>query len=154
MNKRRWCAFWTMFLCLFGYAVLWGCTGSSGPSAGSQSPCTDGLLFVKDITIQDGTIASPGQSLDKRWQVQNSGTCAWGKGYTFRLISGEMMGVASSQTLYPAESGGQAVIQLVFTAPSIPGFYRSAWQAYNPKGVAFGDPFFMEITVESVTATP
>ncbi len=27
------------------------------------------------------------------------------------------------------------------------GTYRSAWQAYDPDGLPFGDPFFIEIEV-------
>jgi hypothetical protein len=36
----------------------------------------------------------------------------------------------------------------VFKAPSEPGSYRSAWQAYNPQGEPFGDPFFIDFVVE------
>ena len=39
--------------------------------------CSDWLTFVEDLTIPDGTSVIPGSVLDKRWQVENSGTCNW-----------------------------------------------------------------------------
>ncbi len=33
------------------------------------------------------------------------------------------------------------MIRIIFTAPADPGTYRSAWQAYNPKGEPFGEAF-------------
>ena len=111
------------------------------------SACTDVLVFVDDITIPDGTQVEPGETLDKRWKVRNDGTCNWEEGYALRLISGPAMGVPEIQALYPARSGTEAVIRMQFNAPSEPGQYRTAWQAYNPSGDRFGDPFFMEIVV-------
>ena len=39
------------------------------------------------------------------------------------------------------------MLRIVFIAPLEAGTYRSAWQAYNPQGVAFGDPFYIEFAV-------
>ncbi len=97
--------------------------------------------------MPDGTIVSPGEKIDKRWQVQNSGTCNWGPGYQIRRISGDDLGTDSPQALFPARNGAQAVIRIIFTAPDEAGAYRSAWQAYNPQGEAFGDPIFVDFIV-------
>lgn len=113
--------------------------------------CEDGLWYISDLTIPDGTLVSPGDTIDKRWQVENSGSCNWNEGYRLRRISGEALGVPGELALYPARSGTRAVIQILFTAPAEPGTYRSAWQAYNPQGEAFGDPVFVEIIVGSGT---
>jgi len=113
--------------------------------------CVDSLSFVADVTIPDGTVVSPGSTMDKRWEVKNTGTCNWNEKYTLRFISGDQMGADPEQALYPALSGTQAIIRIVFTAPSEPGTYRSAWQAYNPAGQPFGDPFYIEIIVEAPT---
>jgi hypothetical protein len=111
--------------------------------------CTDNLRFLADLTIPDGTVVAPGDALDKRWQVENSGTCNWDERYRLKLIAGPELGVPAEQALFPARSGTQMVINILFTAPSDPGTYRSAWQAYNPQGAAFGDPFFIEVLVQS-----
>lgn len=113
--------------------------------------CTHILGFLEDISIPDGTVFQPGEPMDKRWRVVNNGTCNWDERYRLKLVSGSALGVESEQALYPARSGTKATIQLIFTAPVESGTYRSAWQAYDPDGVAFGDQFFIEIIVEAQT---
>lgn len=111
-------------------------------------PCVDGLTFISDLTVPDGSIIQASASIDKRWEVENSGTCNWESGYSIRLIAGDEMGAGTQQALIPARSGTRAVIRILFQAPSEPGNYRSAWQAYNPQDQPFGDPIFMDIVVE------
>jgi len=116
--------------------------------------CTDNLTFIEDQTIPDGTLVQPGEALDKRWLVQNSGTCNWDDSYHLKLIAGAEMGVSTEQALYPARIGAQATIRLVFTAPEQPDAYRSAWQAYSPSGEPFGDPIFIEVLVAPAVGAP
>jgi hypothetical protein len=109
--------------------------------------CVPNLTFLEDLTVPDGSQVLPGSTLDKRWRVENSGTCNWDEDYRLKLIAGPAMGARPEQALYPARSGTQAVLRIIFTAPEEPGPYRSAWQAYGPGGQPFGDPFFIEIMV-------
>jgi Ig-like domain from next to BRCA1 gene len=104
---------------------------------------------MNDLTIPDGTRVSPGSLVDKRWQVENNGTCNWDRGYRLKLIAGPNLGIPTEQSLYPARSGTQPVIRIVFNAPDEAGTYHSAWQAVSPQGEAFGDPIFLEIIVAS-----
>jgi Ig-like domain from next to BRCA1 gene len=119
---------------------------TSSPTA--TPPCMDGLTFVQDVTVPDGTVVSPGASIDKQWLVQNSGTCNWDSRYRLKFVGGQAMVAEAEQALYPARAGSQATISMAFTAPSEPGTYTTAWQAINPDGEAFGDPVFMEVTVQ------
>ena len=128
--------------------------GSGLPSGGQPSPqatatpqCTPQLRYLEDLSIPDGSLVPPGESLDKRWAVENAGTCNWDSTYTLRLIAGPALGAPEEQPLYPARAGAQAVIRILFTAPQEAGTYRSAWQAYDPAGNPFGDPIFIEIQV-------
>jgi hypothetical protein len=121
------------------------------PSPTATPPCTDSLAFVEDATIPDGTVVSPGASVDKQWLVQNNGTCNWDSRYRMRFAGGLEMGAAAEQALYPARAGSQATIRIAFTAPSDPGTYTTAWQAFGPEGESFGDPIFMEIVVQAQT---
>lgn len=109
--------------------------------------CFDSLRYLEDLSIPDGSLVTPGASLDKRWLVENSGSCNWDSNYTLKLVAGPTLDVPEMQALYPARSGSTATIRIIFTAPSEPNTYRSAWQAYNPQGEAFGDPIFIEVTV-------
>lgn len=119
------------------------------PAQSSPTPaCIPNLTFLEDLTIPDGTLVAPGAALDKRWQVENSGTCNWDQSYRVKLLNGVDMGVIPEQALYPALSGTQATLRMKFTAPEEPGAYQSAWQAFDPNNEPFGDPFFIEIIVE------
>lgn len=109
--------------------------------------CTNNLSFLEDLSIPDGSLVAPGDPLDKRWQVENSGTCNWDEQYSLRLLTGPDLGAAAEQALFPARSGTKFAIRIQFTAPSEPGAYRSAWQAYDPAGRPFGDPFFIDFVV-------
>lgn len=109
--------------------------------------CIDSLTFIADLTIPDGMLVNPGAVLDKRWQVTNSGTCNWDEGYTIQRTAGPELGAPQNLALYPARSGGEAILRIEFIAPAEAGTFRSAWQAYSPVGIAFGDPFYIEFTV-------
>ncbi len=110
-------------------------------------PCTDGLAYVQDLTIPDGTNFAPGQPIDKQWLVTNSGTCNWDYRYRLKFVGGDAMAAAPLQALYPARAGTQATIRIVFTAPQQAGLYESQWQAMNPDGLTFGDAFYIQIAV-------
>jgi len=111
--------------------------------------CIDNLTFIEDKSIPDGTEVTPGSVIEKIWEVTNSGTCNWGTGYTIRLIGGPELEAASPQDLFPARSGTSLTIQIDFIAPEEPGNYRSAWQAYNPSELAFGDSFYIDFVVKA-----
>lgn len=93
-------------------------------------------------------MVQPGTTIEKEWLVQNSGSCNWDGHYRFKFVGGDSLGAAAEQALYPARSGTQAVLTVTFTAPSEPGEYASAWQAFNPNDVPFGDAVFMVIVIE------
>ena len=109
--------------------------------------CTPSLTFLEDLTVPDGSVVTPGEQIDKRWLVENSGTCNWDASYRLRLVAGPDLDAKAVQALYPARSGTQAEIRILFIAPGEAGIYNSAWQAYSPQDSPFGDPFFIEITV-------
>ena len=102
---------------------------------------------MKDLTVADGSIFSPGEKIDKRWLVENQGTCNWDARYSLRFTGGQPMDAPAEQSLVPALAGSQVMVRIIFTAPAEPGKYRSAWQAYTPDSKPFGDPFFIEIEV-------
>lgn len=118
------------------------------PEGGAdQQNCENNLLFSSDLSVPDGTIFEPGAAIDKQWQVENNGTCNWDERYSLRLVAGDALGADNEQALFPARAGSQAVIRIQFTAPQELGTHRSAWQAFDPNGRPFGDPFYLEIVV-------
>ncbi|HEX7976712.1 MAG TPA: NBR1-Ig-like domain-containing protein [Anaerolineales bacterium] len=129
-------------------------TESSSQSASQQGACTDGLTFIRDATIPDGTIVASSSRIDKRWEVENSGTCNWNGKYRLKLMDGIAMGIKPEQASLSAKAGSRSTIRLVFTAPKEPGTYRSAWLAYSPAGQPFGDAIYIEIVVQESSPTP
>ncbi len=124
---------------------------ATAPALQSQTQtaaCTNHLAYLNDITIPDGTEVQSESTLDKRWEVENTGTCNWQSSYRMRLIAGPELGAQPQQALYPARSGSRAVLRVLFRAPIQPGAYKSAWQAFDPQGEPFGDPFFIQINVK------
>jgi Ig-like domain from next to BRCA1 gene len=118
---------------------------ASGPTP--TTACTNSLLFLQDLTIPDNSVVAPGSNLDKQWQVQNNGSCNWDSRYRLRFIGGDTLGAPREQALFPARSGTQLVIRMLFIAPNAPGNYFSEWRAYDPQDASFGDTFFIKITV-------
>jgi len=109
--------------------------------------CNDDLHFLEDVTIPDGAQVAPGEEVDKRWAVENAGSCNWDRRYRLRLVEGSSLEQSIEQALYPARSGTRALIRVLFTAEEDPGSYRKAWQAFNPKGDAFGDVIYVEYVI-------
>jgi len=112
-----------------------------------KSDCSNTLAYIKDLTVADGSTFYPGERIDKRWLVENQGTCNWDARYSLRLTGGQPMEASTEQSLVPALAGNHATVRIVFTAPAESGKYRSAWQAYSPDSKPFGDPFYIEIEV-------
>lgn len=116
--------------------------------------CLNDARFIEDLTIQDGTIVIPGERIDKRWSVQNSGTCDWGAGYSLVRLGDDPFLGEDEIALYPARAGSSAVWQVILEAPDEPGDYLSHWQAQNPQGYLFGDSVFLLVVVEEPTPVP
>ena len=112
-----------------------------------RSNCVNDLSFVEDLTIPDNSFIPFGASIDKQWLIENSGTCNWDSAYRLRYTGGALLGAKEEIALFPAKSGTQVTIQITFTAPFEEGIYESAWQAFDPNGLAFGDAIYMRILV-------
>lgn len=119
---------------------------TSVPTA-DRSACVNDLSFIEDLTIPDNSYIPFGGTIDKQWRVENSGTCNWDSEYRLRYTGGALLGAQEEVALFPARSGTQVTIQITFTAPFEEGVYVSAWQAFDPNGLAFGDAIYMRILV-------
>ena len=121
---------------------------ATGEATLTQEPCQADARFLEDLTIPDGSIVTPGDEIDKRWAVENAGTCDWGPGYALVRVSNDELSGPAEIDLYPARAGTRAVWQVVFLAPLIPGEYVSEWQAQAPDGTRFGEEVFVELIVQ------
>lgn len=120
-------------------------------------PCDNGSVFVSDITFPDNTVVLPGAPIDKRWAIQNTGTCNWTSAYRVAFFEGNQMGAAGEHALYPARAGTRATVQVSMIAPDVPGDYTGRWQLRDPNGQPFGQVLFIKIIVAplpTATASP
>lgn len=118
------------------------------------APCLNSARFLADLTIPDGTVVTAGATIDKRWSVQNDGTCDWGPGYRLAHVAGDGLIGPEEVALFPARAGASAVWQVVLQAPETPGEYISQWQARAPDGTVFGDVVFVLVVVLTPQPTP
>lgn len=112
-----------------------------------SAACVDGARFVEDLTVPDGYQATPGEVLDKRWAVENSGSCDWGAGYRLIRIDDGPIDAPQELALYPARAGESGVWSVQLIAPSQTGDQVASWQAQSPDGAFFGDQVFVLIEV-------
>ena len=129
-------------------------TNTPLPTATTVSYC-DWVSFVKDVTIPDGTMLSPGEIFTKTWRLKNRGTCTWTPDYMLVFISGEAMGGTTAVRLPGYVAPGQIVdVSVTLTAPDETGKKIGYWMLRNPSGALFGygekanQTFYVEIKVK------
>ena len=125
-----------------------------------QSQC-DRVAFVKDVSIPDGTVVSPGSSFVKTWRLRNKGTCSWTPAYSLIFASGHQMKGPISVSLPGNVNPGETIdISVTLTAPTTEGHYIGYWMLQNASGVNFGysdqanKAFYVDITSASQQNTP
>ena len=112
----------------------------TAPAPGSVDvkPCYS-ANFIKDVTIPDGTIVTPGQVFMKTWRVINSGSCAWDSTYKLVFYDGDIMGGGYVYAFPGAASPGQTVdIPVQLYAPTDPGTYTGTWMIEAPDKTMIG----------------
>ncbi len=105
-------------------------------------------LATVDVTILDGTSMTPGQEFVKTWKIKNTGSCAWGDGYTLTFSYGQKMDGQPVPLGTVVQVGEEVEISVNFKAPTAIGEYTSAWQMANAAGVTFGKAVFVKIIVQ------
>ncbi len=113
----------------------------------SPPPLLDAVTFLIDLTLPDGTVVSPGQSLHKVWRVRNTGTSTWDSGYELVFVGGDQMSAPDSVPVPTTAPGATADVAVDMIAPSAPGTYVGYWQLRNDQGVFFGPRLWIKIQV-------
>ncbi|MBI9043179.1 MAG: hypothetical protein JEZ06_01765 [Anaerolineaceae bacterium] len=130
-------------------------TGTNTPKIPTPTtiPC-NWIKFVEDVTIEDGSDFSPGDSFVKTWRLKNIGTCTWNTNYDLVFSSGNAMNANASYDLKSSVSPGETIdISLTLKAPDEEGTYISNWKLRSDNGLVFGlgssanSPFWVEIDV-------
>lgn len=133
--------------------TLGGLPGFSTATSGAASAC-DNSVYIKDVTIPDGTTIAPGQAFTKTWQVSNTGTCTWSATYQIILISGDAMSGKATAIGKVVGPGQSLDVSVALTAPTTTGALKGTWRLQNDKSQPFGTLLTVEIKVGAVTGTP
>ena len=121
-------------------------------SGGAASSCYN-LAYVKDVTIPDDTVMTPGQSFTKTWLVSNTGSCAWESGFIFNVVGGETMSGVAVTLNQRIDPGRQYEFSVPMVAPNKTGTLKGTWRLSDANGNFFGDGVYVQIKVGGVTAT-
>lgn len=103
--------------------------------------------FVADITIPDDSEIEPATPFVKTWRVQNTGTRAWGPGFTLNFIGGLAMTETASHPLPGLAPGAEANVSIRMTAPTVPGVHFGDWRMKDDRATPFGEVLYVRIVV-------
>jgi len=130
-------------------------TSTPRPAATAVTYC-DWAMFIKDVSIPDGTLLSPGEVFTKTWRLQNRGTCTWTPDYDVVFYGGAQMSGTTMQVSGYVAPGQTVDVAVTFTAPSTPGHYAGYWLLRNSGGTLFGtgnaadETFYVDIYVKDL----
>ncbi len=124
----------------------------SGGSGSTANGCNDSQ-FVSE-TIPDKTVIAAGKDFTKVWEILNTGTCTWEKGYVFAFLPDDstpglqgydIVFKEGDTTILPQHS--QSFI-LKLKAPDAAGEYLGYWKMKDASGNFFGARVYVDIVVE------
>jgi hypothetical protein len=123
------------------------------PRATSQAS-NDNMAYVADLTIPDGYVAAPGETMVKTWTVKNLGPSTWNQDYL--LIFGWGGQGTDWNTTKPVNLSKLALpgetidISVSLKAPTASGEYVAVFRLQNDKGFNFppGQQVSIDIVVK------
>jgi hypothetical protein len=112
---------------------------------------TDCSKFVADLNYPDGTVVSPGHTINKGWRLSNCGDTTWSAagGYHAVRISGSYGPTSFNiPTVGPGQTGD---LYANITVPTTAGTHRATYKLEGSGGT-FGEPFWVEVEVKQGAA--
>lgn len=130
-----------------------GTPSSAGLGASPTVSCYR-LVYIKDVTVPDHTIMTPGQTFTKTWEVGNTGGCAWQVGFKFSLVGGDALGASTLSLTQSVQSGTNYQISVPMVAPpNRNGTIIGSWRMSDLNGNFFGDTLTVVIDMGTGTTT-
>lgn len=127
----------TMFLVGVGIVVV-----NSLPKENNLSGETtvavpdDKTLFIKDVTIPDGTAIPVNTTFVKTWRVKNVGNVVWKDRYLKRMtpLSGLICSSPAMVPIPETQPGETVDLSVTFKTPHLPGSCRTDWKTSDDRG--------------------
>ena len=117
--------------------------------ADNAPACRNGMMFIGDVSMLDGTTMLPGMNAVKTWNIQNTGTCTWDSSYSFNYVKGSVFGPTTVQISKLVAPGENYQVSVPLTMPAANGEYTAWWQMRNGDGVGFGQTVWYDIKVDA-----
>jgi len=127
-------------------------TAATPPTAQPPAVCTPNSLFVRDVTVPDGTPLEPGDTITKTWRMRNTGDCTWDSRFSFVQIRGTSLLANPSEIPLPQVAPGAEVdvsvqVSLSLETP-LGSTQRATFQMRAPDGQFFGQTPFVEVLAQ------
>jgi len=151
--------FWVNFK-ISGEAQTAGSGNQSG-SAGQEEeiPCYR-YGKARDVTMPDGTRMGFNERSDKKWELTNTGSCAWEEDFQLVFVGGDpIVTIEAAYINHHVEPGESAVVWVPVVTGEETGTFTSYWKMRTDSGQVFGGgedgdaSFWVQIVVE-VEAEP
>lgn len=111
--------------------------------------CWNGMQFVRDMSIPDGTTLGYDIDATKTWQIKNTGTCTWDASYTFNYVKGDLFGPGSVTINKIVRPGETYDVSVPFRTPSYSAMFYGYWQMRAGSGANFGQTIWLNFQTRS-----
>ncbi|MFD8496991.1 NBR1-Ig-like domain-containing protein [Amycolatopsis sp. NPDC059657] len=133
-------AFAAVVILILAAVAIFAVPSSTPPvDTGARFP-GDESVFVADVTVPDGTVLRPGQSVLKVWEIQNAGTVYWHNRYLQRMdlpAAPEGCQTPDRVPIGDTAPGEHVMISVMVRAQQAPGRCWIGWKMVDDKGVQF-----------------
>ena len=113
------------------------------------SGACDSSMYIKDVTIADGTKIKPNTAFIKKWRIKNIGSCGWNKKYSLQFVKGEKLSGGVIHLTKWVRPGKTIIVSVNMVAPKTTGTYTGYWIMTNSIGTPFGSYVTVKIIVSN-----
>lgn len=116
----------------------------------------DKTLFIKDVTIPDGTAIPVNTTYVKTWRVQNIGNVVWKNRYLKRITPpSDLICSSPAMVPIPETAPGEIIdISVTFKTPHLPGSCRTDWKTSDVRGNLYFPDMHSLFSIVTVVDAP
>ncbi|PKV91855.1 helix-turn-helix protein [Amycolatopsis echigonensis] len=147
-------AFVVVLLAAVAAIVVPKLTSGSLVDVGARIP-GDNSKFVGDVTVPDGTVIHVGETVQKVWELQNTGSVSWHQRYLQRMDLPPSPGSCRTPDrvlIGDTPPGDHVMVSVPLTASPAPGRCWIGWKMVDASGKEFFStrrPVYVLVTVVS-----
>ncbi|MBE9506427.1 MAG: protein kinase, partial [Chloroflexi bacterium] len=113
-------------------------TATPDLTATAAAGCVFDIKVVSDPAVWPRVLI-PGQQFVKRWEIENTGTCAWPETVQLVFVSGDELEIIEEPEVEPLAPEETTEIEITLRAPAGYDAYSSVWQLQDDEGNPIGE---------------